>query len=220
MKPLRYVLALLMAALACFTNTRAIEDSIEITVGSQQIDSHGSDADTLDDTGTAYSVSWDHPFSKMEGRFSGHVLVERSDAYDNGDLGAYNVNLGARVNIGDLTTLDGDPLGRIRAYVETRAGVVFMDTLSQTQEVTISDGEESVTAQVESDTAPRLLGLSGVAGLRVYFDERRTFGGGVEIAYGLPVGDSIDIDKTTTVRVLMVLPVSRPQPVASGGAPQ
>jgi hypothetical protein len=202
-------LAIAAAVLLCFTPARAGDGSIEITVAQPTIDA-GED---LDGTGIGYAVAYDQPFGK--GRLSGRFNLERQDGFDNPDQGAWQLDASALVHFGDATTLDGDPAGRLRAYLGGSFAWSLMDRMTATEAVTVSDGETTLTGETEVEVGSQHFAVGGVAGARVYFDATRTIGMGVEARYFKPISDGVEIDGEASARVFLILPAEPVDPPAS-----
>jgi hypothetical protein len=207
LKPLRLA-ALAAVLLLCFVPARAGEDSIEVVLGGVNVSADNSE---LDDSGYAAALSWDHVLTKG-GAVSGHLNLARADKFSSDQVGAWSIDVGARVHFGDTNAADGTPPGRVRGYLEGRLGGTWQDKFTQTETVTVSSGGSGgltttpVTAEIEVGSADQYLTAGAAAGLRVYFDTARTIGLGVEGAYRKPLNAQLDVNGATRLAVFLIVP--------------
>jgi hypothetical protein len=194
---------LLLAGAVCggASSTVLADDStVEIAIGQANVNADGDDADELDDSGMAYGFAWDKPL--RSGRFSGNVNLERLAT----EIGAYRVDVGGRLNLGDNSTDDGDPASRVRAYLGARIGGVWTDKVTGQTPVTVEGSE--TTAMVDTETTEQFLRVSCTAGIRLFFSPARDFGMGAEIEYGSPINDGIDVEDSTAGRIFLIVPTA------------
>jgi len=178
----------------------ADDSTVEIAIGQASVNADGDNADELDDSGMAYGFAWDKPL--RSGRFSGNVNLERLAT----EIGAYRVDVGGRLNLGDNSTDDGDPASRVRAYLGARIGGVWSDKVTGQTPVTVEGSE--TTAMVATETTEQFLRVSATAGIRLFFSPARDFGIGAEIEYGSPINDGIDVEDSTAGRIFLIVPTA------------
>lgn len=209
MKPIR--LAALAALLFCTIPARAGDNgSIETSVASSNVD---AGADATDGNGTAYQVSWVRPLSKL-GMLAGRLDMARIDGVGDGNVGAWNVALGAQLQLGDASDADGDPVGAFQGFLRGSLGLTFQDAVEMTEEVPVEPAAPSLhhpaalaqAVEVPITISEQYVTAAVGAGFRVFANAERTIGFGSELGYQLPLNADVLVDNAVTVRAFLIIP--------------
>jgi hypothetical protein len=196
----------LAAVLLCFTPARAGEDEIELAAIHADV-SAAEAAEEIDGTGTAYSIAWTRPVSK-HGLLSSHLDLSRLDGVGSAGQGGYSIAAGAQLNFGDVTSLDGDPIGPIRGFLRGAIGGTWADARTVTESVAVATPSATAdSVEVDLDVSEQYMTAGVAAGIQARFGLARDFGFGLEARYEVPLNDGLDVEKVGGVRAFLILPL-------------
>ncbi len=205
-KPYRLAAVTLAALLCCTIPARAADDpgSIETSIASVNVDASAA----TDGSGTAYNVAWVRPLTKL-GMFAGRLDMTRIDGIGDANAGAWNVALGAQLQLGDATDADGDPAGAFQGFLRGSLGLTFQDAIEMSEEVpvgTVVPSTLAETIEVPITISEQYVSAGFGAGFRIFANAERTIGFGSEVGLAIPLNADVLVDNTVSVRAFLILP--------------